>query len=509
MSSVPWPRSALALAASLLLGLGIAGAATTPTGIEIDGNYTDDAPPQEDWFPNHPPSADPVGSADDSLCDGTSPAPKNDIAQYFLTNDYDYLYVGMERLTNNGNTSFFLRIDVTGDGPSLGDFIFVFCFGSGAVVSETYVLEWDPAAGDWARDATPPEVLFAVNPVRAPAPFGTIDERGRPENSLDPGRFAEARIRLADIEGFDICLAADVTGVIESKSSCSLSSECKDTTGPFRFSFEPLQVAVSATQSSDCGPSITAIAAVSSPRGGTTTFRWYLDGEDITDRDPAWASSPVIVIALDDECGEVEIRVVVDDGTCTAEDATTVDVNRRPVATITSLNVGACDRVLTFDGAASTDCNGAALTYLWDFDSNGIPDASGASGTFTYPDCGDRLVTLVVSDGDCFSEPAFAQVHVNEPPVASLIVVPLDCLEVSYRSASTDCDLARPSATHPETLTEILDFGDASPPAPGGTGVHGYAGCGTYVLTLTVTDSSGCTDADSRRVTFNPVLDVR
>src|SRR5688572_24872548 len=153
--------TALALGSAVVTG---ALAATTTRGIEIDGNYTDGAgDPAEDWHPGFPPRTDPVGSADDTLC-GTSPAPKNDIAQYFLANNRDFLYVGLERLTNNGNTSFFLSFDITGDGPSVGDFIFVFCFGSGTVVTESYVLEWDPATMSWVQDATPPEVLFAVNP---------------------------------------------------------------------------------------------------------------------------------------------------------------------------------------------------------------------------------------------------------------------------------------------------------------------------------------------------------
>ena len=500
----------LPLALLVSAGAGRALASVTATGIEIDGDYSDDAAsPEEDWYPGHPPSLDPVGSADTSLC-GTSPAPKNDIGQYFLANDRDYLYVGMERSTNNGNTSFFLRFDITGDGPSVGDFIFVFCFGSGAVVTDSYVLEWDPGIGDWVQDSTPPNVLFAVNTIREIAPFGTFDERGAPESSIDPGRFAEARIRLADIEGFDICNAGAVTGVIESKSSCSLSSECKDTTGPFNFSFEPLTVRVDLTQAPDCGPAIDAVATVvNAEPGGTTTFQWFLNGEDVTDRDPTWSTSSTIRIELEDECGPTEVRVVVSDGTCTEEATSTVDVNRRPVAAIGSLSVGACDRILTYDGAASTECSGAVLDYLWDFDSNGVVDAHGAAGSHVFPDCGDRLVTLVVSDGDCASEPVFAQVHVNEPPVASFQVLPSGCLDVDWTTASTDCDLSRPSATSPESLTEVLDFGDGSPPASGGSGSHAYADCGVYVLTLTVTDASGCMSADTRQVTFTSVLDVR
>lgn len=508
----PHPASPPPLVAPALLALLVLAtpcrASITLSGIEIDGDYSDGPAPEEDWHPGHPPSSDPVGSLDESLC-GTSPAPKNDIGQYFLTNDYDYLYVGMERLTNNGNTSFFFRFDITGDGPSVGDFIFVFCYGSGAVVTDTYVLEWDPALSDWAQDASPPEVVFAVNLTRIPAPFGTLDEHGRPDTAIDAGRFAEARIRLSDIEGFDVCLADAVTGLIESKSSCSLSSECKDTTGPFTFSFEPLKVALDLRQAPGCEPLLIAVANAVSPRPATLAYRWFLDGEDITDRDPSWATSDAISIPLDTQCGATTVRVEVSDGTCTKTDEARTDVNRRPVAAIAALSVGACDKTLTFDGTASTDCNGAALQYLWDFDTNGVIDATTASGTFAYAGCGDRLVTLVVSDGDCASEPVYAQVHVNEPPLATLQVIPGACLSVDYAATSADCNLVSPSATHPESLTETLDFGDGTPSAPPGSGSHEYADCGTYVLTLTVSDASGCVSVATRTVTFSGLLDVR
>jgi hypothetical protein len=509
MTRTPRPVAlGLFLLATACLAAPRADAAVTPLGIEIDGDYVDDLmPPEEDWFPGHPPRMDPFGSDDDSLC-GTSPPPKDDIVQYFVANDFDFLYLGMERLTNNGNTSFFFTFDITGDGPSLGDFIFVFCFQSGSALEETYVLEWDPAGREWIRDATPPRIDFAINASRTVAPFGTYDERGRPENFIGAGRFAEARISLADIEGFDICDAADVTAVMESKASCSLSSECKDTTGPFVFSFGELVADLTLSQPPDCEAIIKATANARSPRS-PLTYRWFLDGVDITLGNPSWATSDSIEIPLDRECGPVEVRVVVSDGRCVVEDAAGIDVSRRPEAAISSLVVGACDLTLSFDGTGSSGCNGLPLEYRWDFESDGIIDSTQAAGTHVYRDCGDRLVTLVVVSGGCASAPAGRAVSVNEPPLASLQVIPDACLSIDWSSLSTDCDLDRPPMGRTESLSQVVDFGDGSPPSTDPSGRHEYAECGTYTLTLTVTDTSGCASADARRVTFTGVLDVR
>jgi hypothetical protein len=502
-------RSLACLSALWLLLALPAQADFAPDGIEIDGNYVDDAAPEADWFPDFPPMSDPLGDEDTTLC-GTSPAPKNDIINSFLANNYDYLYVGMERRTNNGNTSFFFKFDITGDGDSVGDFIFVFCFGSGATVTDTYVLEWDPALLEWVRDATPPEVVFAVNLTDETAPFGTYDERGRPTNRIDPGRFAEARITLADIEGFDVCEADGVLGEIQTKSSCSLSSECKDTTGPFTFSFEPLTVDLEVAQVPGCTPAITATANADTRAGAEdVSYQWFLDGEDITDRDPLYAVSDTILIELDDECGPTTVSVIVDDGTCIAEDSADVDVNARPEAVITELSAGACDKTISYDASGSTDCNGTELLYAWDFNGDGAPDSLEATGTYTYDSCGPKIVTLIVSDGECVSDPDVTAIHVNEPPVASLQVSPTGCLAVDWTAPSTDCDLGSPSPLYSESLSTELDLGDGSPPVSGAeSGDHAYADCGAYVLTLTVTDASGCTAEDQRTVTFTGVLTV-
>lgn len=507
--------AALATACLLLLtGRGALAQSSTvshfaPAGIEIDGDQLDDAAPATDWYPAFPPFRDPTRQDDDTLC-STSPAPKNDLTNTYVANDFDYLYVGMERLANRGNTSFFFSFDITGDGPSAGDFIFVFCFGSGDVVTDTYVLEWDAATAEFIRDSTPPTVEFAVNASRMLAPFGAQDRHGRPSTSLEAGQFGEARIRLADIEGFDVCAADDVLLVIQTKSSCSLRSECKDTSGDLSFSFTPLVADLAVSQPAGCAPELTATANAVSPRPDLVTYRWFLDGDEITDRDPTWATSDTIRIPLDAQCGPVEVRVIASDGTCEVEDAASQAVNRPPEAFISRADVDPCTGALTFAGDASTDCNGSALTYAWDFDSDGTVDSTADAGTHDYAGCGDRLVTLVVSDGECASAPAQLLLHVNAPPEAGLVVGPsaAHCLEIAWTTTGSDCDLTRPSSLYAESLASTTDFGDGSPATSDPSGVHRYAACGTYVVTTTTTDASGCSDTATREVTLGILAEV-
>ncbi len=482
----------------------------TAPGIEIDGDYLDDpSRAGNDWFPNYPPFRDPIRQADDTLC-STSPAPKNDLTNTYVASNFDYLYMGMERLANRGNTSFFFSFDITGDGPSRGDFIFVFCFGNGEVVTDTYVLEYDPATRSFVRDATPPRVDFAVNTRRTLAPFGALDRHGRPSSTIEPGQFGEARVTLADIEGFDVCLANDVLLVIQTKSSCSLNSECKDTSGDLRFSFSALTADLVLAQPPGCAAEIVATANAVSPRTGAITYRWFLNGDEITDRDPSWATSDTIVIGLADECGPQAVRVVVDDGTCQADDAASVDINRAPVAQIGTALVDPCTGLLTYAGTGSQDCNGSPLAFAWDFDGDGIVDSTLESGTHAFTGCGDRTIRLVVHDGECASPPADTTVHVNAAPEAGLTVGPsaAHCLEIAFQVTSSDCDLTVPSASYVESLTSTTTFGDGTPPTSDPAGVHRYATCGTYLVTTTTTDASGCSSTATREVTIDVVADV-
>ena len=52
----------------------------------------------------------------------------------------------------------------------------------------------------------------------------------------------------------------------------------------------------------------------------------------------------------------------------------------------------------TFEGRADDPDQGDVLTYRWDFDGNGLPDAEGPTVTHTFPTADEVTVTLTVTD---------------------------------------------------------------------------------------------------------------
>jgi len=57
-------------------------------------------------------------------------------------------------------------------------------------------------------------------------------------------------------------------------------------------------------------------------------------------------------------------------------------------------------QVVTLSGAPSSDPDGSIVSYLWDRDGDGAPDASGQTVQATYSSSGTALVTLTVTDDD-------------------------------------------------------------------------------------------------------------
>ena len=169
------------------------------------------------------------------------------------------------------------------------------------------------------------------------------------------------------------------------------------------------------------------------------------------------------------------------------------------------------DTVLTFDATGSTDADGDALSYAWNF-GDGVT-ATTQVAEHTYTAIGPRTVTLTITDAR--GAMSSCQVMLN---IIGLADTPPDCRwtlregvggpvladnATTYTgqtiafdaSATTDAD----GLTDPDSWS--WDFGDGAT-ATGPTTTHAYADDGTYTITLTVTDDLGapCTLMRTLRV---------
>lgn len=150
-------------------------------------------------------------------------------------------------------------------------------------------------------------------------------------------------------------------------------------------------------------------------------------------------------------------------------------------------------RTVSFDGSGSTAASGASVNgYAWDFGDG--TTSTEAKPKRLYAQDGTYTVKLVVTDSrGASSSPVTRAVTVAHAiPVASFSSV------VETRALKVDGSAS--SASDGATLTYAWDFGDGTT-GSGRTDSHSYAAPGTYVVTLTVTDSLGATATASQSVT--------
>jgi len=158
-------------------------------------------------------------------------------------------------------------------------------------------------------------------------------------------------------------------------------------------------------------------------------YEWDLDGDgsfdDSTEVSPLWSWDNTgaygVCLKVTDSVpsgpggtiGDLDIDV-----SC----ATVAISNRAPVADANGPYYLGLDWSVDFDGSGSSDPDGDALLYRWDFDSDGTYDTDWSPSplaSHTYPEWREYLVTLEVHDGDGGYDDAQA-------PVMPVISVSID-----------------------------------------------------------------------------------
>ncbi|MDJ0751141.1 MAG: PKD domain-containing protein [Woeseiaceae bacterium] len=117
--------------------------------------------------------------------------------------------------------------------------------------------------------------------------------------------------------------------------------------------------------------------------------------------------------------GSFQVSLVVNDGINDSPEATTTAtitepiVNLAPVADPGGPYSGQPGVAVQFDGSGSSDPNGDALSYAWDFGDGAMGD--GIMPTHSYAAAGTYTVSLVVNDGEFDSAPDETTVEVTDP----------------------------------------------------------------------------------------------
>ena len=142
---------------------------------------------------------------------------------------------------------------------------------------------------------------------------------------------------------------------------------------------------------------------------------------------------------------------------------------------------------------------GFSITSVdWDFDADGLFDASGATTQHTFPTGGEHVVRLSVMDGSGVSAQLTRSIRVNAPPEVAFTVSPGEPLagdQVTLVSTSEDAEGRLVEQAW--DLDGDGDFNDAS-----GASVSGmFTSAGRHSVALRVTDADGASSTQVRAIT--------
>ncbi len=184
------------------------------------------------------------------------------------------------------------------------------------------------------------------------------------------------------------------------------------------------------------------------------------------------------------------VTVTDDDGGIGTAQARVSVADRAPIANAGPAAHGSEGSAVSFDGSASSDPDGDALTLTWDF-GDGSPPVGSVMPSHVYADNGTYTVTLNVFDGALISTATTTAEIANVAPAVSDLGSSSLLAGQTYSASGSFVD---PGA---DSWTATVDYGD-------GSGVrslaltgksfslsHVYAAVGAFTVTVMVTDDDG------------------
>jgi serine protease AprX len=189
-----------------------------------------------------------------------------------------------------------------------------------------------------------------------------------------------------------------------------------------------------------------------------------------------------------------------------AVQASLAAVNHAPVAALSASPAsGAAPLDTTLSAAGTTDPDGDAIaSYRWDYDGDGVVDAT-TSNSFTTHQYGPGAYhpTVVAVDArGLASAPVSVEVRSADPPHAAA-----SAPKHASSGASVTVDASASTDPTGSTLTYHFEFGDGtSTTTTSATATHLYAVArpSVFVWSVTVTNSAGVADADSGTIKITP-----
>jgi len=274
-------------------------------------------------------------------------------------------------------------------------------------------------------------------------------------------------------------------------------------------------VSTAAAQTATAGSPFTLSATFSDVGGGSDTPWAYAidwgDGSSQTTGSVSTEAPPITATHTYPAAGTDNLRLTVTDkdgGTGSATVTVTVSgVNHPPTAGPGGPYAGTEAAAVSFDGSGSSDPDGDALTYAWNFGDGGT--GTGVRPIHTYVTSGSYTVTLTVTDsrGAASGPAATTATIANAAPVVDV---------GPTQTATAGSPFTLSASFHDAGVNDApwayaISWEDGTPQATGSTSSqsspitapHTYSAAGSYTAQVTVTDRYGASGLGGTSVTVS------
>ncbi len=159
------------------------------------------------------------------------------------------------------------------------------------------------------------------------------------------------------------------------------------------------------------------------------------------------------------------------------------------------------EQLITFNASSSYDPNGYIVSYVWNFGDGNITTVTQPAVTHSYVVSGNYTVSLTVADNQGLTDTTSHIVSVGKSPVAFFTYAP----SVLYVGDIATFDASSSTPGSGNITYYLWNFGDGSPllNSTNPVATHIYTAAGNYLVDLTIQDSGGLTNTETKLV---PVL---
>lgn len=173
--------------------------------------------------------------------------------------------------------------------------------------------------------------------------------------------------------------------------------------------------------------------------------------------------------------------------------------NTAPIARATaSITNGNAPLTVEFNGSTSSDVDNDDLTYSWDFDDG--TSARGDTVAHTFITEGIYQVVLTVNDGT-INDTANITITVSDEPAVIITASISSNITSGVAPVMIDFNASNSTSSDGSVLTYNWNFGDTIN-GNGNIVSHTYTNAGSYIVTLTATNTDGISDIATQAITI-------